>query len=147
MAGPIYHPVTPWAAHVAHSLGFSCAIIRVPSGAKGVVFKSNGPNTWTYADNFFFSRELRRRSSVMVALWTRQHHICMGSGVECANASDEVGFECLYCSFRRVTSIDVGWDQLVLNVFFLEEFFHCRGGFIIHHLEFGVESSICKLFV
>jgi hypothetical protein len=43
-----------------------------------VVLKSNGPNTCAYADNFLFSRELRRRLSVIVAWWSNRHHMCMG---------------------------------------------------------------------
>jgi hypothetical protein len=68
-------------------------------------------------------------------------------GVDCAYAGDEVGLECPDCSFRRIASMDVRRYQLVLNIFLPEEFFHCRGGFIIHNLKFGVESSICKMLV
>jgi hypothetical protein len=77
----MYHLVTPWAAQVARCFGFSWATIRVPGGANGVVLKSNGPNTCAYADNFLFSRELRRRLSVSVAWWSNWHQRCMGNCV------------------------------------------------------------------
>jgi hypothetical protein len=74
----MYHTVTQWAAHVAHCFGFSWATLRVPGGSNGVVLKSNGPHTCAHANTFLFSRELRRRLSVIVAWWINRHQRCMG---------------------------------------------------------------------
>ena len=44
------YPFTPWSAHVPLSCALSCATMRHPGGANGVLLKSKLPHNSLYAD-------------------------------------------------------------------------------------------------
>src|SRR5687767_10323222 len=49
----------------------------------------------------------------------------------CAEASNEMVFKCLYCTFSRIAAMIVGWYKLIVNVVFFEVQFECRWCLII----------------
>ena len=51
--------------------------------------------------------------------------------VNAAEASDEMVLEGSDGAFSRVASMDIGWDELVVDVFVDEELFEKRGAFVV----------------
>ena len=55
---------------------------------------------------------------------------------------DEVGFECLNCSFSQVLSVHVGVDQLVVKIFCSNAGCECIRNFIVKSVEDWFDSCI-----
>ena len=62
-------------------------------------------------------------------------------GVDRAEASDEVIFECLYGPFCFVASVEACWGELIIDVvclYFVDEGLRC---FVVEALELGMEAT------
>ncbi len=64
--------------------------------------------------------------------------------VSAAQARDEVVFEGTDCTFGCIPVMDMGQDQLEINILSRHKFLEGMGGFIVKVLEFGVESCSAK---
>ena len=51
--------------------------------------------------------------------------------VSAAKASDEVVFECADGSFSSIVAMDMGWDQLVIDIFSYQEVLEGLGCFVV----------------
>ena len=61
-----------------------------------------------------------------------------------AQTSDKMVFECPDGPFRCVSSVNMRWHKLTLDVFFIEERFESFGCFVVESLKFGFESGLGK---
>jgi len=67
--------------------------------------------------------------------------------VSAAQACDEVVFEGVDCTFGCILAMDMGRDQLEINILSCHKFLEGTGGFIVKALEFGAESCGAKAVV
>jgi len=67
--------------------------------------------------------------------------------VSAAQARNKVIFEGMDCTFSHIPAMDVGWDQLEINILSHHKFLEGMGGFIVKALEFGAESRGTKAVV
>jgi len=67
--------------------------------------------------------------------------------VSAAQARNEMIFEGPDCTFGRIPAMDVGQDQLEINILSHHKFLEGMGGFIVKALEFGAESRGAKAVV
>ena len=70
-------------------------------------------------------------------------------GIACIQAGNEVVFISMYCSFRRIASMDIRRYQLVFYILFVEHIFHLVGTFAIKDVEVWCFSSAfvhCECF-
>jgi len=67
--------------------------------------------------------------------------------VSAAQAHNEVIFEGTDCTFSRIPAMDVGQDQLEINILSHHKCLEGTGGFIVKVLEFGAESHGAKAVV
>lgn len=75
IAGPAHHPLVPLSDQVVFLLSFgSWAMHLVPSGASGVLLKSNSPKIWWHADGRGLILDLLRRLRVRTVCWMSLHH-------------------------------------------------------------------------
>jgi hypothetical protein len=58
-----------------------------------------------------------------------------------AEAGDEVVFECADCTFGGVSSVDVGRDELEVDLLVRHVGFEGGGGFVVESLELRFEAS------
>ena len=65
-------------------------------------------------------------------------------GVCAIQDGDEVGFECLNCSFSWVPLVHVGVDQLVVKVFGSNAGCECIANLIVKSVEYWFDSCICE---
>jgi hypothetical protein len=61
-----------------------------------------------------------------------------------AESSNEVVFECTNGTFSGVAAVNVGGNELVINLFRLHEFFEHRRGFIVKTLHFWFEARLAQ---
>ena len=62
-------------------------------------------------------------------------------GVDAAKPGDEMIFEHAYCTFSSIAPMDMGWDELKINVGVAQEPFECNGRFVVEPLQLWSESS------
>ncbi len=62
-------------------------------------------------------------------------------GVDAAKPGDEMIFERAYRTFSSIAPIDMGWDELKINVGVAHEPFECNGTFVVEPLQLWSESS------
>ena len=62
-------------------------------------------------------------------------------GVDRAEASDEVIFECLYGPFCFVASVEASWGKLIIDVVCCNFVDEGLRGFIVEALELWMEST------
>ncbi len=67
--------------------------------------------------------------------------------VSAAQARNKVIFEGMDCTFSHIPAMDVGWDQLEINILSHHKILEGMEGFIVKVLEFGVESHGTKAVV
>jgi len=67
--------------------------------------------------------------------------------VSAAQACNKVIFEGMDCTFGSILAMDMGRDQLEINILSCHKFLEGTGGFIVKALEFGVESCSAKVAV
>jgi hypothetical protein len=61
--------------------------------------------------------------------------------VNAAMASNEVIFEGENSALGSVAAMGAGWHELIINFFFLHEFFECIGTFIVKTLKLGFQAG------
>ena len=81
MEGPWYHTFTPCDSQVPLTVGFSCTIICVPGGTRGLALQLNSPCSWAYPDNFGFMCNFRSKLSMRLTCGRTQHHKCSGKSL------------------------------------------------------------------
>ena len=64
-----------------------------------------------------------------------------------AKARDKMVFERLNGSFCRISAVDVGWDQLIVDSFLSNGSFEGSGCFVVELLESWLESAFDEILV
>ena len=83
-----------------------------------------------------------------------QGYFCLGKelipemhgkgGVDTAKPGDEVVFKSANCSFRGVSTVDIGGRKLKIDALIAKISFKVCGGFIIQAMEFWNASGVAK---